>query len=156
MCHLRRQHHLQHGRRWPRLGGGGGRTGDKKGKTREAGRSAPQTHPRAVPALSHSKASLVQGKASRPHTHWPPPPSPNHPSRPGPLLFHPTFQRARVFGISMRFRFTSILFGVSFPSQTHISYVLNIQPETVRPTEKKNSKWGKSRKVLLTDYSLGQ
>lgn len=49
-----------------------------------------------------------------------------------------------------------MLFGVSFCRQIHSSYVLNIQLETDKSYRKKISKWSKGRKVLFTDYFLGQ
>lgn len=55
----------------------------------------------------------------------------------------------RILHLFMSFVFKNTRFGVSFPSQIHTTYVLNIQPETDSKTyRKKNSKWGRVGKCF--------
>lgn len=80
-------------RRRPRPGGGGGRMETRRGK-QESSRCTPNA-PSGCACPQPFKSISCSREGLHPHPHVPSPPSPNHPSRPTPLLFHSTFQRAK-------------------------------------------------------------
>lgn len=133
------------------LGEGVGEQEIRKVKQESWG-STPQTHSQDEPALSRSRASPAQRRLPSLLPHLLPL---YQPSRATPFLYPLSFKR--VLCISVRFIFKNLLFGVSFLAKSiqAMSWIFSLR-KTIRPTEKKNSKWHKGRRGPLTDYFLCQ